>query len=317
MSDRGSPVDFPFSRIAVVGSGAVGCYYGGRLAQHSHDVHFLMRSDLATVRASGLKIRSELADDAHLDPVHCYPSSAEIGPVDLVIIALKATANEALATLIPPLLHEHTALLTLQNGLGNEAFLAERFGSHRVMGGLCFVCLNRTAPGEIHHIDHGLVSLGEMVGEPQERTTALAAEWQRCGVPCQLEDNLASARWRKLVWNIPFNGLGIATGGCDVAQILAEPALFDRARTLMNEVIAAAVVLGFSIEASFADEMIDRTRTMGAYRPSSLIDFECGREVEVDAIWAEPLRQANAAGAELPELSRLLEEICERCAPKN
>ena len=213
------------------------------------------------------------------------------------------------------MLQKHTALLTLQNGLGNEAFLAQRFGAHRVMGGLCFVCLNRTAQGEIHHIDHGLVSLGEFAGQPQARTIALAEEWQRCGVPCNLEENLSAARWRKLVWNIPFNGLGIATGGCDVAQILADPGLFGRARILMEEVITGAEVLGFSIEASFADEMIERTRSMGDYRPSSLIDFECGREVEVDAIWAEPLRQATAAGAELPELSRLLEEICERCEP--
>ncbi len=303
----------PFSRIAVVGSGAVGGYYGARLALGGHDVHFLLRSDFEQVRRRGLTIRSGSQGEARLHPVSCHENTESIGPVDLVIIALKATANDSLPDLIPPLLHDVTALLTLQNGLGNEEFLAHHFGAERVMGGLCFVCLNRTAPGEIHHIDHGLVSLGEYARAPQERTRALQAEWQRCGVPCQLEENLLAARWRKLVWNVPFNGLAIAAGGADVARILADPDLFRRARTLMAEILEAATAVGVSIPDEFAEEMIAKTRTMGSYRPSSLIDFECGREVEIEAIWAEPLRQAEAAGIRLPELRRLLAEIRQRC----
>ena len=303
----------PFSRIAVVGAGAVGCYYGGRLAQRGHEVHFLMRSDLSHVREHGLNIRSASVGDFHLQPVLCHGSTEQIGPVDLVIIAIKTTVNAVLEKLLPPLLHEHTALLTLQNGLGNEEFLADRFGAERVMGGLCFVCLNRTAPGVIHHIDHGLVSLGEFSGEPRDRTRALQVEWKRSGVPCHLEPNLAAARWRKLMWNVPFNGLAIASGGKDVAQILADPGLFDRAQSLMEEIREGAAGIGISIEPSFADKMIGNSRSMGAYRPSSMIDFEAGREVEIDAIWAEPLRQAEAAGRHLPELSRLLDEIRARC----
>jgi 2-dehydropantoate 2-reductase len=308
-----SPFPFPFSRIAVVGSGAVGCYYGGRLAEHGREVHFLMRSDLAAVREHGLKIRSDLVGDVHLRPVHAHGSTGEIGPVDLVIIAIKATSNDVLEDLIPPLLHEKTALLTLQNGLGNEEFLAERFGAERLMGGLCFVCLNRTAPGEIRHIDHGLVSLGEFSGEPRDRTRALHQEWLRCRVPCQLEQDLTAGRWKKLMWNVPFNGLAIASGGKDVAQILADPELYGRARALMEEIRDGAAGIGISIDAEFADKMISNSRSMGAYRPSSMIDFEAGREVEIDAIWAEPLRQATAAGKKLPELARLLGEIRARC----
>lgn len=134
-------------KIAIVGAGAVGCYYGGRLAQHGQDVHFLMRSDYEVVMRDGLHITSSLGD-ANLR-VNAYQSATDIGPCDLVIIALKATSNVALIELIPPLLHEGTLLLTLQNGLGNEEFLAHHFGAHRVLGGLCFVCINRTAAGEI------------------------------------------------------------------------------------------------------------------------------------------------------------------------
>ena len=153
------PAHSPLGRVAVVGAGAVGCYYGGRLAQHGNDVRFLMRSDLAEVREHGLKILSPLGDLTLAVPA--YGSTREMEECDLVLIAMKATSNEFLLELLPPLLHKDTALLTLQNGLGNEEFLAAHFGAKRVLGGLCFVCINRTAPGVVRHIAQGRVSLGE------------------------------------------------------------------------------------------------------------------------------------------------------------
>ena len=128
----------PHYRIAVVGSGAIGGYYGAKLAYYGRDVHFLMRGDLQPVRRFGLAIKSK-SENIRVAKVNCYNSSEEIGPCDLVLIALKATANDALLELIPPLLHERTMLLTLQNGLGNEEFLSRHFGGERVLGGLCFV----------------------------------------------------------------------------------------------------------------------------------------------------------------------------------
>jgi 2-dehydropantoate 2-reductase len=300
-------------RIAIIGSGAVGCYYGGRLAQHGHEVHFLLRSDYDYVKEHGLKICSHLGD-FDLPQVHCHRSTVEIGPCDLVIIAMKATANEALLELLPPLLKPDTLLLTLQNGLGSDDFLAQHFGSERVLGGLCFVCINRIAPGVIHHIAQGQIALGEHSGAPQPRTEALAAEFQRCGIECKLEPSLITARWKKLVWNIPFNGLSIAAGGKDTAAILADPALEQRVRGLMREIIETAGQLGHAIPLSLIDEMIERTRTMSAYKPSSLIDFLDGREVELDAIWGEPVRRAAAAGIAMPQVERLYQELKERIA---
>src|SRR4051812_43019949 len=117
-------------RIAVVGAGAIGCYYGGKLAAGGHDVHFLMRSGLEEVRHRGLHLIGP-KEDLRLPSVNCYSSTKEIGPCDLVLIALKTTANESLPDLIPPLLHERTMLMTLQNGFGNEDFLAGHFGEER------------------------------------------------------------------------------------------------------------------------------------------------------------------------------------------
>jgi 2-dehydropantoate 2-reductase len=290
-------------RYGIVGSGAVGSYYGAKLAHAGCEVHFLMRSDLDAVRRNGLAIHSK-DGDFHLARVNAHGSPGEMGPCDVVLIALKTTANASLPALIPPLLDPGTALVTLQNGLGNEEFLAGHFGAKRVMGGLCFVCLNRTAPGVIEHIGHGTLSIGEFKGPPQDRTLRLVTDLQRAGVEAKAVQSLITERWRKLVWNIPFNGLGIAAGA-NVAQVLNDEHLRAAARALMAEVILAAAKLGYAIRPDFIEDQIQRSWPMGEYRSSSQIDYEAGREVEVEAIWGEPLRQARSAGAETPRLELL------------
>lgn len=290
-------------KIAVVGSGAVGCYYGGMLAHAGHDVHFLMRVDLDTVRRDGLVIFSK-GNEVRLPRVQCAGTTAEIGPVDLVLISVKATANRELERLLPPLIGEDTALLTLQNGLGNEAFLSERWGAERVMGALCFVCLNRTAPGVIRHLDHGTISIGEFRRPASARVRAIAGAFGAVDVQANAVEDLEGERWRKLLWNIPFNGLSIAAGA-NVGEVLADAGLRALARALMDEVLDAARRLGHEIPDAFADWQIERSDSMGAYRPSSMIDFEMGRPVEVEAIWGEPLRQGLAAGAKMPMLELL------------
>ena len=281
----------------------MGCYYGGMLAHAGHDVHFLMRTDLDTVRRDGLVIFTK-GKEVRLPRLQCAGTTAEIGPVDLVLIALKATANRELERLLPPLIGENTALLTLQNGLGNEAFLGERWGAERVMGALCFVCINRTAPGVIRHLDHGTISIGEFRRPVSARARAVAEAFNAVDVEANAVDDLEGERWRKLLWNIPFNGLSIAAGA-NVAEVLADAGLRALARSLMDEVLDAARRLGHVIPDSFADWQIERSDSMGPYRPSSMIDFEMGRPVEVGAIWGEPLRQGIAAGAKMPKLELL------------
>lgn len=275
-------------------------------------MHFLMRADLEAVRERGLEIRSQ-DGDFRLEKVAAHGSTAEIGPSDWVLIALKTTSNAALETLIPPLLHERTRLVTLQNGLGNEAFLAERFGAERVMGGLCFVCLNRVAPGVIEHYGHGTLSLGEYVPSGRGYLEELAGMFAATGVETRQVPNLILERWRKLVWNIPFNGLSIAAGKATVADILGDDALHALTRELMVEVIGAAAALGHSIPLEFIEEQIERSLKMGPYKPSSLIDYAAGRPVEVESIWGEPCRQAVAAGAPVPRMDMLyalLRRLC-------
>jgi len=299
--------------IAIVGSGSIGSYYGARLALAGEDVRFLMRGDLASVQAHGITLR-EHDGVRRLAPVAAFATTEEIGPVDLVVITLKTTANGELARLLPPLFGPGTMVLTLQNGLGSDEFLAGLVGAERVLGGLCFISIMRTAPGEFtgYH-SPGVLTLGEFGRPVLDRTRSVAAQFSRAGVDCRPVDSLAEARWRKLVWNIPFNGLTLEHG-ITVKDVMADAALTAEVRGLMDEVAGAAGRLGFVIPEKFIQSQIDVTRPMGPYRPSSAVDHLAGREVEVEAIWGEPLRRAQAAGAAMPRLARLYGRLKELTA---
>lgn len=294
----------PNFRIVVVGSGAIGCYYGGKLAHFGRDVHFLMRSNYEAVRKRGLRIRGK-GENIHIPKVNAYRSPEPIGPCDLVVVALKTTSNAELPALIAPLLGEKTIILTLQNGLGNEEFLAQHFGPERILGGLCFICLSHLAPGVIERYDRGRITLGEFARHPLPRTHDIAWEFKRSGVVCSVMADLALERWRKLVWNISFNGLSIAAGGIDTAAILADDGLRQLVVELMDETIAIANACGQALPTAVALEQMKRTATMGEFKPSTLVDYQAGRPLEIEAIWGESLRRGQAAGVTAPRLEML------------
>jgi 2-dehydropantoate 2-reductase len=291
-------------RIAILGSGALGCYYGARMAKVGEDVHFLVRSGRAAVMARGIKVKTP-TERIHIKKPQVYGTTEEIGPCDLVVVALKATANDQLKRLLPPLLRPGTVVLTLQNGLGVEEPVAEVAGAENVVGAICFVGCIRTSPGTIDCSFPGLVLVGEFGRPAAERTRGIAALFGRAGVKSEAQDNLEELRWRKLVWNVPFNGLAIAAGGITTDVILADEGLRLLARRLMEEIVDAAAKFGHVIPRSFVDLQFERTAKMGDYRPSSLIDFEEGREVELEEIWGEPVRRAKTQGAPVPRLEML------------
>lgn len=309
-------------KIAVVGCGALGSFYGAKLWRDGHAVHFLLRSDFDVVRRRGVEIRSP-EGDFNARP-KCARQPEDIGPVDLAIIGLKTTANEQFVKLLPPLVGPKTAILTLQNGLGNEEQLAKLFPAEQILGGLCFVCLNRIAPGVIHHIGQGRITIGEFQRWPEPRTHDIASAFRHAGIPCDVTDNLERAHWEKLVWNIPFNGLGIASsagmagvhmgtiptetplGPCLTTDRLLDGAGWEKlVRDLMQEVIAIARAKGMIIREQFIETLIERTRPMGAYKASTLVDFERGQPLELQSLFLEPLRQARETGVDTPRLNAL------------
>ena len=295
-------------KIAIVGAGAVGSYYGARLAAAGHHVHFLLRSDFDHVSQHGMEVKS-VDGDFSLETINCSRTSEEIGEVELVIVAWKTTSNHHAKEIISPLIGVHTRILTLQNGLGNVEWYGQLFGSHRVMGGLCFVCINRISPGMISHSASGLIRLAWVDRSMDDFSRELVEAFTEANILCEGIDNLEQALWMKLVWNFPFNGLAIAEGGVDTQVLLKERGLEPLVRDIMHEVISVGRALGHDIPYAMIDQQIDITTPMGPYKPSSMIDYMAGRPVEYQAIWQQPLEVAERVGVAVPRMAQLAQRI--------
>jgi 2-dehydropantoate 2-reductase len=198
--------------------------------------------------------------------------------------------------------------LTLQNGLGNEDRLAELFGAGRVLGGLAFTCINRLAAGEVDHIAHGLIKMGEFGGGASERVGQIAEIFKASNIECEVLESLKYGRWEKLVWNVPFNGLSAALD-LTTDQILATAEGERLVRAIMQDVITAAAADGVTLPVELIENNLQRTRNMGAYRTSMHIDRTERRPMEVEAILGEPLRVAERAGAAVPQLRQLYAQV--------
>ncbi len=297
-------------RVAVIGAGAVGSYYGGRLAEAGHDVRFLVRRDYHAIRASGLNVTSP-DGDFRLSQPFVTTDSAEIGIVDWVICALKSTSIHSAQKLVLPCVGTDTRILVLMNGLGLEDHFASWFGADKVFGGLAFTCINRGKPGNVHHLAYGALTLGHYKNDPAEIEKAVAL-WSGSRTDILSAPSLLRARWEKLCWNIPFSGLCVAGGGITTDRILADAALRTAAYSLMEEVICAGNAdlahhgEKCRIDAkSMVESMFQKTSTMGAYRPSTMIDFVEGKAMEIDAIFAEPLRRARELNVPVQALALL------------
>jgi 2-dehydropantoate 2-reductase len=289
--------------ICIIGAGAVGGYYGARLAQHGNDVHFLLRSDFDAVRRNGWKVKSCDGDfTLAAGESHVYDDPRKMPKADLVIVTLKTTANDQFEPLIRPLVKEDTAILTLQNGLGSEERLAELFGKQHILGGMAFTCINRLGPGVIHHMAEGWVRIGEFGGGPSPRASRIAGLFTASRIECKVLDNLRRGRWEKLSWNIPFNGLG-AVMDLTTDRLIGTEEGVALVLSIIGEVAEAARLLGAAIPEDLPRRHIEKTRLMGAYQTSMQIDRREGRLMEVEAILGEPLRQGTGAGAKMPRLS--------------
>lgn len=300
------------TRYAIIGTGAVGGFYGAKLVRAGLDVHFLLHGDYDHVRRHGLRLDS-VDGDILLPRVNAYARTADMPPVDVAVVALKTTANHLLGELLGPLAASGAAVLMLQNGLGNEAVAARAARDARVLGGLCFLCSNKTAPGHITHLDYGFVTFGEhrpdgSAAGVTDMVRRLAADFEAAGIETRTAADLVAARWKKLIWNVPFNGLSVVLDA-PVDRIMACEHTRGQAEQLMREVAAASTACGRPIGERFIAYMLDLTAKMTPYRTSMKIDHELGRPMEVEAVFGAPLRAATAAGCACPQIETLYRQL--------
>lgn len=299
-------------RHAVIGSGAVGSYYGGRLAAAGVPVEFFCRSDYSWLREHDLEVRSWQGD--FRVRLRVFNRTEEMVRADVILVALKAAGLEVLPGLLPPLIKPTTLVVCLLNGLGNEERLAEMVGPDRVIAGAPFICSERIAPGIVHHTASGGIRIAAWGTPPPGAVSLeeLRSLWEHAGIQAKLHADPREVKWGKLLWNVPFSGLSVLHGGVTTDVILGDPELRRTAEELMREVIAAASTEGVRLDESLIEANFASTARMGAYRTSMMVDYMAGRPIELEAILGEPLRRGERGGVRMPRLRALYETLLVR-----
>ena len=297
--------------IGIIGTGAIGGFYGVMLARAGFDVHFLLRSEFATVAERGLHVDSAVHGALTLNPVQAYSSAEDMPACDWLLVGAKTTSNADLAPAIIQAAAPNANVLLLQNGLDVEDSLRELLpDSLHLLGGLCFICVHREGPGVVTHQALGAVNVGYHSGpaaDEQARMTIVeegAGLFRAAGIDSQAMPNLHQARWQKLVWNIPYNGLSVLLGA-STTPLMADADSRDLIQALMAEVVQGAIACGHDIPAGYAEHLFKVTEKMPDYWPSMYHDFLHKRPLELQAIYARPLAAAKAAGCELPRIEAL------------
>ena len=290
-------------RYAIIGTGAVGGFYGGKLAHAGKEVHFLLHSDYEYVKQHGFQVDS-CDGSFHLDAPNVYNNTVDMPQVDVVIVALKTTQNHLLAQLLPPLLHKDTLVLLIQNGIGPEPELQKQFPNLYLAAGLAFICSAKTEPGRVNHQCYGSINIGNYSCSDKTRFDALINDFVEADIKVA-EIEYHEARWKKAVWNMPFNGMTVVMNA-QTNQLLANPATMKLIRRQMLEVIGAAQALGVkNIDESFADKMIQNTLEMTPYSPSMKLDYDFHRPMEVEYLYTRAIAEAHKVGYSMPCLEML------------
>ena len=292
---------------SVVGMGAIGGFYGGRLARAGREVHFLSHSDYEYVLEHGLRVES-CDGDFTLPHIHAYGHAQDMPKTDVILVGLKSVKNhDVLPELLRPLLHDDVVVVLIQNGIGLEDDLQHVFPNLQIVAGLAFICSAKVGPGHINHQCYGSINLGNYSAS-KPNFEALLQDFLDAGFQAA-EVPYLEARWKKAVWNMPFNGMTVALN-TSTDRLLKNPATRQLIYDQMMEVIGAANALGVdTLTPEFADKMIQMTDDMVPYSPSMKLDFDFHRPMEIPYLYTRPIAEAKKVGFEMPKLAMLRDEL--------
>ncbi|WP_437812284.1 ketopantoate reductase family protein [Sorangium sp. So ce1078] len=290
-------------RILIVGAGAVGGYFGARLALAGEDVTFVARGAHAeAMRSRGLVIRTP-AGELRTPPLRVAALDGARGPFDLALIAVKWASLAAVSARLPALLAADGLAAPLLNGLDSEDEVAREVGASRVIASIAYMSSGLSGPGEIETLAPTRAGLAPYRPGQEARVEATAALLERAGIPVRRGSNYRTMLWEKMVWNAPFNAICALTG--QRAGVAVER-MEDLARAAMLEVIAVARAEGAEISEATADAMIALTRAeFPLTEPSMLQDVRAGRETEVELLQGAVVERGRRAGVDTPVLRTL------------
>ena len=262
-------------KYGIIGTGAIGGFYGGKLAKAGQEVHFLLHKDYEYVKQNGLQVDS-CDGSFHLDGVNAYNDTTAMPPCDVVLVCLKSINNGMLKTLLPPLLHQRTLVVLIQNGIGVEEDVQRDFPGVQLAAGLAFICSAKTEPGRVNHQCYGSINLANY--------------------SCRDEA-------------MPFNGMTVALHA-QTDELLKHPETRQLIRDQMMEVVGASRALGVNgVDEAFVEKMIRMTDEMTPYSPSMRLDYDFHRPMEIHYLYTRPIEIAREAGYRMPKLEMLEAEL--------
>lgn len=293
-------------KILVLGAGAIGAYYGARLAQAGADVSVVVRSDYDGLIKKGEYTIQSHQGDFTFKPSHILKTPGDFqGSADYVIVATKVLPGIDTKELLKGVVSDTTTIVLLQNGVEIEEPIQQAFPGTEIISGLCFICVNRVEPGVIDHQDYGHLVIGVYPQGMTERAQLLGDLFNSAGVECEVSEHVMQARWMKLVWNAPYNPISVLAGGVDTQVIMANANTAKLVRDIMDEVYAIAKATGAEFDYSVLQENIDKTLKMCPYKPSMLLDHEAGREMEVECILGNAVKAARRVKVATPHMDSI------------
>lgn len=296
-------------KILVVGTGAIGSLYGAKLAQAGAEVSVVCRSDFEVVKKQGIAIKSHWGD-FHFTPKKVLRDVRDYNEkADFILVATKVLPEISVVDLVAPALASQTSIILLQNGIHVEKPIATAFPNHHLISIIAFVCVGKTDPGIVHHQDLGRLIVGDFLQGVSQKTLDLISLWKKSGVPCEESQNILLERWKKLVWNAPFNPISVVAGAVNTRQILDNPDTKKLAENVMREVCVLAAADGFELSEDIVKKNIEMTEKMKPYETSMLLDFKAKRKMEVEAILGNAIRFAESKNIATPCMARLYEDI--------
>lgn len=294
-------------RYAVIGTGAIGGFYGGRLMRAGNEVNFLLHTDYEYVKENGLQIDS-CDGSFHLDNVKAFRSTEDMPEVDVVLVCLKSTREHLLKEMLPPLIKNNPLVVLIQNGIGLEDDLQALFPELQIAAGLAFICSGKVGPGHIDHQCYGSINIGNFSCRDASLMDHFLEELKAAGIEANPVEYL-EARWKKAVWNMPFNGMTVALN-TTTNKLLENPSTRQLIRDQMMEVVGASRALGVKgVDEAFVEKMIQMTDEMTPYKPSMKLDYDFHRPMEIDYLYSKGIRQAREAGYTMHKLEMLEQEL--------
>lgn len=285
-------------RIAVMGTGAVGGYFGSRLAAAGREVAFVARGEhLEAMRKDGLKVKS-IHGNLHVRS-YFTADPREIGPVDLILFCVKSYDTEHAGAKLTPLVGEKTVILPLQNGVDNPDKIGALWGKARTLGAVVYIGALVSAPGAIEHSARGRIVQGDLDGAGSEAAEFVRQIFSDAQIPCAVSREIRKVMWTKLVWNAPFCALS-CLARATVKEIMESEPLRELALKSMDEVREAAKCQDVELGPSAVDEAMEMSRSLGDFKPSMLQDLEAGKPLEYEALNGVIVSTLNRKGKKAP-----------------